>query len=99
MTKRSFLGNHDDAFIALFETADNAYLPLYKEWIYPLWRAMFRHIGGFSTTLEGSYGHLLWAREHNDVEMIEECTESFQCASEKADKLVVYAEFRKVLLS
>ena len=96
-TKYSFLENHDDAFTSLFALADKKYHPLYKDWIWPLYRSIFRHIAEFSTRLESSYGKLVLALAQKDEELVEEYRESFQEVCEMADRTVTYEKFRKVL--
>ncbi|KAK7690082.1 hypothetical protein QCA50_006728 [Cerrena zonata] len=96
-TKYSFLESLDEAFDALFENANEAYLPLLTEWIYPLYKAMFRHIGQLSALLGSSYGKLSLALKRKDEEMAKEYMDSFRDTSEKADKLVVYEKFRAII--
>ncbi|KAK7684459.1 hypothetical protein QCA50_012406 [Cerrena zonata] len=98
-TKYSFLENHDGAFKALFKDSDKRYLPLFQEWIWPLYKVMFQHVSEFSAALERSYGKVELALGENDGEMAEFNMDNFRCTSDKADGMITFEKFKGILIS
>ena len=96
-TKYSFLANHEGAFKSLFKVSDEEFTPLFKDWIWPLYRNIFQHIPELSTALEISYGKVTLALEEKDEEMADLNSDQFRSIIERADNTVTFKKFSEVL--
>ena len=96
-TKYAFLESHENAFDALFKEANEAYLPLLEQWIWPLYSEMFMHVTGFAGKLEKNYGRLEPARRRNDHKLEEQFMKKFRHTADKADALLTYEKFQSLI--